>query len=502
VSNINAKPCSGTQNYEIIFDSPVSGDTIIMSNCSCNDVVGLHNRYLKETPNVYNIDKKILDEILDDLVSLLKPHFNGPISLSQFMNNKKGKLRGRYDDACKNVLRNGFNIWKDNNINAFIKNEIYDENKPPRMIMGRNTKFNLLYGQYTTALEEAMLHIPQISKGKNFLERGQQFFDHVLNKFMIEGDCSKYESTQRIELLADIELGVWRRLLSTNHYSKIKRIFISKMEKRGFTFNGVYFSFWGCRGSGDMDTGLFNTILMYIACKYFIRVNKLNGDFICDGDDNCIGYSDDKEIVDTFAHFGLDAKLIKRCDYHDLEYCSGKFMQYQPGKFIYVQNINKLMKNIGIFRKSKFNHCKGEYYYSLGYMYKQMYCGMPLFKEISEFLMRISKVKRHVKFEILDDINPMHAQAFKNTAYNIKFDPDTIKIELAMCFLGSITKVEDCITHYSGKCVSLNAAEDKRFNCGVTMRNRLIHADYIKTDIILETGLNCIKPKRFKGVLT
>jgi hypothetical protein len=500
VESNNAKPCSGTISYPVIFDSPIKNDSLIMNNCACNDIVGLHNRYLKESENEYNVDKIVLDDILDQLAADLKPHFKGRMSLSKFMSNKKGKLLGRYDDACKRILKKGFNIWKDNDINAFIKNEIYDEDKPPRMIMGRNTKFNLLYGQFTTSLEEAMLHLPQISKGKNFIQRGQQFYERVLNKVMLECDFSKYESTQRIELLRDIELGIWKRLLSQKDYELIEIIFKSKMEKRGFTYNGVYFSFWGCRGSGDMDTGLFNTLLTYVACKYFIKINGVQGDFMCDGDDNGMGFNEDKEFVDTFKNFGFDAKIIKRYDYHDFDYCSGKFIQYQPGKFIYVQNLVKLMKNIGIFRKSKFNHCKGEYYYSLGYMYKQIYCGMPVFKEISEFLMNISKCKRRVKYEILEEINPMHANAFKNSGYNITFNPESIKIELAMCFLGSISKVEDCITYYSSNYVSLTAAEDKRFNSGGTTRIRLTTKDYENVNIMLECGTKYTMPQRFLGV--
>jgi hypothetical protein len=455
---------------------------------------------LKESANEFNVDMGILDLLLDELANDLRPHFHGRMELSQFMSHKKGKLLGRYDDACRSVLKNGFNIWKDNNISAFIKNEIYDEDKPPRMIMGRNTKFNLLYGQYTTALEEAMLHLPQISKGKNFLERGQQFFQHVLNKVMLECDFSKYESTQRIDLLRAVELGLWKRLLPATEYENIEKIFKSKMEKRGYTLNGVYFSFWGCRGSGDMDTGLFNTLLTYISCKYFIKINGIDGDFICDGDDNCMGFNSDKEFIDTFSNFGFDAKIIKRHDYHDLEYCSGKFIQYQPGKFMYVQNLIKLMKNIGVFRKRKFEHCKGEYYYSLGFMYQQIYCGMPVFKEIAEALMRIGKTHRHVKYEILEDINPSHAEAFKNSGYNLQFDPNSIKVELAMCFFNGINKVEECITFYKSLNVSLTLAEDKRFNTSKTMRGRLSNQQYENVNVLLEVGLQCKQPQRFLGL--
>lgn len=443
-----------------------------MNNCKCNDFIGLCNRYLKDSPNTFKADVNIINNILDNLCRELKPHFSGPISLHEFLEKKKGKLSKRYNDAARDVLKNGFNLWKDNDITAFIKNEIYDELKPPRMIMGRNPKFNLLYGTFTTPLEHAMMHLPQISKGKNFLERGEQFFQLIFGNCMRECDFSKYESTQRYELLKLVELGIWRRLLSANDYSLVEKIFYAKMQKRGNTLNGQKFEFWYCRGSGDMDTGLFNTLLTYIACKYFLIYNNIPGDFICDGDDNVISTIDDRDCINTFADFGFDAKIKIRYDYHDVEYCSGKFIQYKPGKFIYVQNVNKLMKNIGVFRKSNFEHCKGVYYHSLGFMYKVIYGDLPLFSDISKFLLRIGKGK-HVSTEILDELNPMHTEAFKNTTYNLDIDKNLARVEIAMSFIGSIAELDRCITWYTNEQVSLSAAENKRYNAIKTPRDKL-----------------------------
>lgn len=487
-----------TKSYDILFETPVKeqrDNVYIMNNCKCNEHVGLSNRYLKQCKNEMSVDHKIVNKILDELCTELQPHFNGPISITEFFNKKKGKLLTRYTDAANGILNNSdFNIYKNNKITAFIKNEIYDEIKPPRMILGRNPKFNMAYGRYTSALEHAMQQLPQVSKGKNFKQRGEQFFQLAYRKFMFECDFSKFEATQRLELLKLIELGIWKRLLTPEQYIKIERMFYAKMQKKGTTLNGLDFEFWYCRGSGDMDTGLFNTLLTYVSCKYFLKVNKLNGDFICDGDDNVMGVNEVTEYIDTFAHFGFDAKIIIRHDYHDVDYCSGKFIQYRPGKFIYVQNLNKLMKNLGIFRKEKFKHCKGVYYHSLGFMYQQIYGNLPIYRDISKFLLRLGKGK-HVSTEILEELNPAHFEAFKSTDYTLDIDENTCRVEIAMCFLDGTSAIDTISAYYHNLDIKLEPIENKRFNNTKPPRIRLTQQQLDSLELELDAGITEIPIK-------
>jgi len=342
-----------------------------------------------------------------------------------------------------------------------------------------------------------MVNIKNISKGKNFLERGEQFAECIFGEDILEGDCSKYEGSQRLRLLVHIELTIWK-LIDPGSYGLLTKLFRSKMKKSGKTLNELYFEFWYCRGSGDMDTGLFNTLIMFVACRYFEIVNK-TGDhnFICDGDDNQIKIPRNiSELKDTFKEFGFDAKLIRRHTYHDASYCSGKFIQYKPGKFLYVQDLNKLMNNIPIFRKLKFNHCKGAYYHSLGYMYHKIYGNLPVFREISKFLMNIAP-KEHVHMDILEEINPGHAEAFKNTSYNLEYDEDLCKVELAMCFTSNITNLENYSTWYKNHQVSLDKAELKRYNPIKTPRDRLTQNQIEMTFLSLIEGCSAQPPRNY-----
>jgi len=484
--NIDCRPTS----YDYIYQIPgiIRQDKYIMHNCAHNEFVGLRNRYLKHTPNKVTYNISIVNRVLDELVGLIKPHWTRKQTLEEFMDGKKGQLYKRYADAVRKINKSGFNLNKHSSTSAFVKNELYDEIKPPRMIINRDTRFNLAYGRYTTELEHCIVKIPQFSKGLNFMGRGKQFNDLVFDEScdILEGDCSKFEGTQRPELLAHIEIGIWKRLLDGPEYASILKLFAAKLLKRGFTQNGVKFSFFGCRGSGDMDTGLFNSILMWIACRYFEISNgfKWSGCFMVDGDDNVIKVPKGYTIKDTFAEFGFDAKLILRHDYHDVDYCSGKFIRLNNTSFMYIQNIIKIINNMSIFRKLKFNHCKADYFHSLGYMYKIIYGNIPIYKEFSEFLLRSTKGS-HVKMEILKELNPMYDEVLRVS--NADIEPsEAIRIELCMAFGLNNGIVEHIQNFYSSGYINFDGTERRKYRTRNTTRDKLEPMELLKCETLLD----------------
>jgi len=405
--------------FERLFEIPLSSRQVIVLHRKCmhNEYVGLNNRYLAETPNAVTYDVDLVTSIVEELAGLIKPHFEGPISLETFVTNKKGKLGNRYREAVKSVLQDGFNLKRHNIIKAFLKTEVFnEESKPPRNIMGRDTRFNLLYGLFTTPLEHAMMKVPGIMKGKNLKARGLCFQERIYGEHYYEWDMSKFEASQREEILLHIELLLWKLLLTPEDHKLISQIFEAKMQKKGYFPTGLLFEFLFCRGSGDMDTGLFNTILNWVAAKYFeIKNNLPQNRFAVDGDDGVGSVPRDMDkssLKNTFVEFGFTAKLFYKTDYHDVDFCSGKFLMYnKSGDFTLVNNLNKVLNNVGFLKTHRFDHCTGQYYSSLGYMYSILYPNFPIFSDLSKFLMSFSKAK--VNTEILDFVNPMYSEIFK-----------------------------------------------------------------------------------------
>jgi len=280
---------------------------------------------LKETTEFQHseIDEILLEKIITDLAEELRPHFKGPITISEFLSTKKGRLGARYNKAYNDLYNNRYDLRDISRMSAFIKTEKYnDDTKSPRFIMGRDPRFNILYALFTTPMEEAFTKLPQVAKGKNFLQRGEQF-SKLVGGWYLENDFSKFEGSQRIEVLA-YELRLFAKLLPPNEFEKFRAVWLEKLLKRGYTKNGIKFDFLGCRGSGDMDTGLGNTLLNYITMKYFLVKNGVPPNrFIVDGDDGVAGVPSGKEeYINTFSFFGFDAKLILKRDYHDVDFCS------------------------------------------------------------------------------------------------------------------------------------------------------------------------------------
>lgn len=426
-----------------------------MTNCQHNEVNSFHQRYLKETPPLGALDYDLINEIVDKLAVDLKPFFDGPITIGEFLRDKKGRLGKRYNDAYKDIFENCRSLRDISRMTAFIKLEKYnDETKSPRFIMGRDARFNLLYGLFTTAMEHAFTKLKQVAKGKNFLERGKQFADLIFGGWYLENDFSKFEGSQRLEVLV-IEKMLFKKLLSATDYANYKALWQEKMFKRGYTKNGIKFQFQGCRGSGDMDTGLGNTLLNFVSLKYFMIKNGLDPErFIVDGDDSVAAIPKGREdFVNYFLDFGFDAKLLVKKTYHEVDFCSSKFIQVNPGTFYQVQNLDKLLTNIGTILDDRFVQSAAEYYASLGYMYQVVYKDIPIYYQLGCFLRNFIQGKHYAKPSMIES-NYGIREAFKNsTTLTFEVDHKLAYLEVMLTSGKSAVELEYLCMQLSAKVV-------------------------------------------------
>lgn len=412
-----------------------------MTACQHNEVNSFHQRYLKETPPLGELDMELVKKIVKELADKLRPHFTGPDTIENFLKDKKGKLGNRYRKAYNDLYDNNYDLKDISRMSAFIKNEKYnDDSKSPRFIMGRDPRFNLLYGLFTTPMEHAFTKLPQVAKGRNFLERGEMF-SKLMGGWFLENDFSKFEGSQRLEVLV-IEKLLFKELLSPPDYEKYRICWHEKIVKRGHTQKGIKFKFQACRGSGDMDTGLGNTLLNYVSMRYFLIKNGVPSEnFMVDGDDGVAAIpAINKQYVNYFTHFGFDAKLIIRHDYHDVEFCSSNFIQIQPGVFFQVQKLTKLLSNIGSVINPQFIESAADYYASLGYMYQVCYKGIPIYEDLGRFLRRFVSGKHYVKTEYAQHSYGI-SEAFKESE-NLDFEVDPHLAYLEVMLVNNLSCVE------------------------------------------------------------
>lgn len=419
-----------------------------------------------------NPNLEILDVVLDDIANKLLPNFQLS-DLEEFLHTKKGKLRGRYLGAVNGVLSKGYldttnNINKsDCGVSMFLKTEKYNQlDKDPRMICGRDPKFNLIYQRWTVGLEHAFMALPEVMKGRNPLQRGQYFARCMRkHKYLLKTDYKRFDATQSIRLLYLIEVGLAKRLLSLAEFELFFKAWAIKIRKFGRYPSGLSFSFIGCRGSGDMDTGLFNTLVNLVAAKYFLVYNQIPGDIMADGDDGGIGI-DTLDYQLTFQQFGLDIELEAVTDYHEFRFCSSVFVEYnRQGDMIQLQDIPKLLNNIGVVTSKKFHHCVGEYYYSLGYMYQRMYPNFPIFNELSQLLMRIGN-RRYFHKTILEEVNPSLAIGCEVPIF--ESDPSVLLVEYMLTFNYGSAMVTLIQQDLASLRVEVPANMDKRYRVAST----------------------------------
>lgn len=369
---------------------------IAMSSCIHNETVGLYYRWMRETPTPQprKIDQLRLARIVDKTANEIARHFDAtPFDLKNFLKKKRGKLGVRYSRAVKDLIKNGFDFEKDSKISSFTKNELYllnatEDVKKPRIIMGRDPKFNLFYSAFVEKYEEALGCIKGVTCCMDFKDVGEAFRDlergeclvkgddNVINMgdVYVEGDATSYESSQRAIAL-EIEYKLMRSVFEKFFPELIEQfddLFACKTHKTGKTLNGLKFDFRYCRGSGDTDTTSGNTGINKVTTEYFIEENL--GRSPCD-------------YVNTYALFGIDAKLEIRTNYHDVNYCSGKFIKVNARDFHYVQDLRKLMRRVQFCINDQFYDHLDTYYHSIGYMYTILYKGIPLYQDLGRHLM-------------------------------------------------------------------------------------------------------------------
>lgn len=405
-------------------------------------------------PQPNKLDWGLLSRIIDDLAERIKEKLE-PFDAESFLRSKKGRLRKRYSDAYQRICKQGFDLNKDSDIAAFVKLErYYEEGKAPRMIMGRNPKFNIVYAQLIEPVEKAFFKLEQVANACDYKSCGEKF-EKLIGDWFVENDMSKFEGSQRF-LTLRMEHAVYAKVLGSEWRELLDAMFAYKIRKQGSTKSGCKFTFWECRGSGDMDTGLGNGILNFIATQYFLAVNYCGTDcglsrctkttckslsFVLKGDDSYSSIPRNSTYINTYEYFGFAAKIIIRTSPEDVEFCSGHFVEHAPGKYIYVQKLQKLIESLttvvnqDILRNGWVSH----YYKTLGMMYKQLYKGLPIYDDIANFLLKTSKLGINVN--LIDSYNLINS--FQNSSLDsLEIDEATSITSVALVNKMSIAELQ------------------------------------------------------------
>jgi hypothetical protein len=393
--------CSG--NYIKAFDLPnlLRPNPLVYTNCCHNELVSFNQRLTRETKplRLEQVNFRVLNDCIDRLVDSMLPHFEcGKYSIEKVIYDKKGKIANRYRKAYIDLYNEDRGINDISRIKGFLKNEKYhckddytvaNKVKSPRMIMGRDPRFTLMYLQFMGPIEHALTQLPQVACAKNMFERGD-LFANIYGEHYAKTDYSKFESSKTPQWIYNVEFEVYRRLYqrSNNHdlWAELLPLLITKLSTRGRTCRGLRFKFDGCQLSGDADTLVANTISNYILASYFCSINNLRDNFIVTGDDGVIRLPRNIKPIMTFDMFGFDIDFEMVTTYHEVDFCSSKFIMYQPGKFVQLLDLWKVLGSLPYMINSEFDYCLDDYYASLGHMYAVVYQGIPVYEDLGHWM--------------------------------------------------------------------------------------------------------------------
>lgn len=390
---------------------------------------------------------------------------------------KTGKLRRRYVDAAQAINRDGFKFGRDDDIAAFVKLERYfKESKAPRMIMGRNPKFGIFYSRFIERVEKLFFSLEQVANACDYKSCGEKFAKLVGQWFM-GNDMESFEGSQRPDVLAWEYFVYYHMCEDQNEIDFLNKCFAAKLEKKGHTGSGVSFSFLFCRGSGDQDTSLGNGIINYVATQYFLIKNYCPDcrfelcsnpqcktfKFVVKGDDSYSSIPRKEEYINTYEHFGLKAKIEIWKRPEDVEFCSGRFFEYQPGKFYFVQSLQKLVTSLTTVINEDVlkNGWVAHYYKSLGLMYRKLYKGVPIYSDLAEWLCRSSD--RGLNINLIGSYNLLKAFENCDVGEGIVASDDSL-INLAAIHKWDLAELDALKRFFLGSKLSFPPELNKRCN--------------------------------------
>lgn len=295
------------------------------ATCTCNEIAALLKRSLGCTPTPSEGGHGALLASFGWLRSVAASLGVSSMSHHDVVLGYKGRMRARYEEAERSLRIDGPVTSSDARLGAFLKAEKFNglaKIAKPRMIFPRSYRYNLELATRLKPFEHALwprLRAPKrwgvprtrvVGKGLGPRARAEL----VVKKFegigagcvCFEVDASSWEAHQDLWQLTQ-EHRVYAAAFPGD--AGLQSLLAKQLRNKGVTSGGVKFSREGGRASGDLNTGMGNTILMLAICDSVLRrFNLSKFDLLVDGDNALIFLpgSEATPVVEGFRQRALD----------------------------------------------------------------------------------------------------------------------------------------------------------------------------------------------------
>lgn len=312
------------------------------SDCVCNEVLALTNRH-QVGGNAFERGRDVgLRRVMDEMVAQIRG-FEDELTVAsraKIVGLYSGAKRRQFDMAMASLETKPIE-HKDSTVSMFLKDDKYAEGalKAPRCIQYRSKRYCLELGRYLHPIEHATYQLRDwtgsriIAKSRNsfdrardLLRKAEQFDDPAF----VLLDHSKWDAHCLPELLK-VEHYFYQSIFPSR---KLARLLKWQLDNVGYTKHGTKYRTPGTRMSGDMNTGLGNSVLNYALLEEWLVRSLVRGSVYVDGDDSVIVVerADVARLLSGFggapAHFakyGMDTNNIKVADeFSQCEFCQCK----------------------------------------------------------------------------------------------------------------------------------------------------------------------------------
>jgi len=307
------------------------------NGCQCNQIIALQYRHQIATPEMTR-------DINENLITKTFAFPNlQPYTRPEVIRDYNGAWRTKYQMAYLTYKDRGLQR-SDGYVNMFCKDdlEMGRPSKAPRAIQFRNPVFALEQARFTKPVEKWFYALKDeydtkiVGKSDPFTiaEELCQKANKFANPCFLLLDASKFDtcvSKQWIEYCRD----VYCKLFHKKYHRKIRMLWNQTIVNRGFTRQGVRYKTYGTRMSGDMDTGLGNSIIMWTMLKSFLLHNQVKGSILVNGDDSVVVIERTHlcrvSDMSFFKELGFNMKFEVAHNIDEVEFCQARIIETDYG---------------------------------------------------------------------------------------------------------------------------------------------------------------------------
>lgn len=300
------------------------------AECTCNEERALKYRHLVDTGSRCTAASEVFSVLAPLAARLRKTADLRRLSALEYIDGYSGNKRSLLQQARVSLQASRVSK-RDAAVRMFLKDDKYvdGEFKEPRCIQYRSKRYHLRLGSYLAPIEHAFYGVlgpagvPVCAKARNTFDRAADLrvmWDAHNSPVAILLDHSKFDAHVSPELLR-VEHAFYSLLVPEE---KLARLLEMQRVNRGRTATGTSYSVKATRMSGDVNTGLGNSVLNYGMIRAWLDAYGVSADVYVDGDDSVVVMSRvDLHLVDptTFARFGMETKVDYAYQFEEVDFC-------------------------------------------------------------------------------------------------------------------------------------------------------------------------------------